>query len=390
MRVAIFEELPQSIQEQMWANYAAGRPIMDGVGNAAAMGMLAGAAMGGAGGGFNAAMGAAQRRGSEQDQAGASRPPTTARSAAAEPDATASSATAARSPGGGDARLAELEILGATRGLSPDERATLAELRAAAAQELTGEQDLGSFADLVPTGGATVAESPTGSAPEPTPAEQVLREPVQFTALDRVDAIDRELEGSGVDPGHAEQLRIEREGIAGTWPKAQAGAPTSFSTEAGARLDGKYSLVEADDLVTSHDARLRPNPLYPQELQPRDRSRAASEMQVQSIVGRLDPARLGVSADAATGAPIVGADGLVESGNARTIALKRVYQANGQKAADYRAWLEQSADQFGLTPDQVQGMRSPVLVRVRTTPVNRAEFARQANASTVQRMSASY
>ena len=390
----VFEELPQSIQEQMWANYAAERPIMDGVGNSAAMGLLAGAAMGGAGGGFNAAMSAAQRRGPEPDQAGASRRPTTARSAAAEPDAATSSATSARSPGGDDARLAELEILAATRGLSPDEQATLAELRTAAAHEVTDEQALGSFADLVPTGaqargGATVAESATSPAPEPTAAEQALREPVQLTALDRVDAIDRELEGSGIDPGQAEQLRAERETIASTWPKHQAGAPTSFSTEAGARLEGQYALVEADDLVTSHDARLRPNPLYPQELQPRDRSRAASEMQVQSIVGRLDPARLGVSADAATGAPIVGADGLIESGNARTIALKRVYQANGQKAADYRAWLEQSADQFGLKLDQVHGMRSPVLVRVRTTPVNRAEFARQANASTVQRMSPS-
>ena len=37
--------------------------------------------------------------------------------------------------------------------------------------------------------------------------------------------------------------------------------------------------------------------------------------------------------DAATGAPIIGADGVVESGNARTIALMRAYEANGQKAA---------------------------------------------------------
>ncbi len=165
------------------------------------------------------------------------------------------------------------------------------------------------------------------------------------------------------------------------------GAQTEFSTEAGVRLAGEYALVSADDLLTSHDENLRANPLYPKELQPRDRSRSASEIQVSGIVQKLDPARLGLSADAATGAPIVGADGLVESGNARTIALKRVYQANGQKAADYKAWLQQNAQQFGLTPEMVSGMAKPVLVRVRSTPVNRAEFARQANASTVQRMS---
>lgn len=257
---------------------------------------------------------------------------------------------------------------------------------------------------------AAPAPAPVVQPEQPTPAERALRQPVNLTALDRVNELDGELEriarrqqelapggeyGPAFDQERAElaqrsrELGVERESIASTWPRAERGAPTSFSTEAGVRLDGQYALLEADDLVTSHDEDLRANPLYPQELQPRDRSRTASEMQVQSIVGKLDPARLGVSADAATGAPIVGADGLVESGNARTIALKRVYQANGQKAADYRAWLAQSAPQFGLQPEAIEGMRRPVLVRVRSTPVNRAEFARQANASTVQRMSPS-
>lgn len=167
------------------------------------------------------------------------------------------------------------------------------------------------------------------------------------------------------------------------------GAPTQFSTEAGVKLDAEYALVDADSLVTSHDENLRQNPLFPAELQPRDRSRHASEMQVSGIVQKLDPARLGVSADSATGAPIIGADGLVESGNARTIALKRVYQANGMKAENYKAWLRESAAQFGIDPAAVDGMDKPVLVRVRNTPVNRAEFARQANQSTIQRMSPS-
>jgi|GEM_PF-1975295 len=42
----VFEELPQSIQEQMWENYALERPLLDNVGKAGAQGMLAGAAMG--------------------------------------------------------------------------------------------------------------------------------------------------------------------------------------------------------------------------------------------------------------------------------------------------------------------------------------------------------
>ncbi len=254
------------------------------------------------------------------------------------------------------------------------------------------------------------AASPESAMAQPTEAEKALKTPVSLTALDRVNEIDGEISriaertqeltaengyGPAFDQERAElatkaqELASERASIAQSWPKAQPGASTSFSTEAGVKLDGQYALMDAADLVTSHDESLRPNSLYPQELQPRDRSRSASELQVSSIVQKLDPARLGLSADAATGAPIVGADGLVESGNARTIALKRVYQANGQKAEDYKAWLRENAGQFGLTPEAVDGLAKPVLVRLRQTPVNRAEFARQANASTVQRMSPS-
>ena len=181
----------------------------------------------------------------------------------------------------------------------------------------------------------------------------------------------------------------ERNDLAKHWPNSVSGAPAEFTTESGARINSAYALMEADDLVASHDENLRKNQAYPQELQPRERDRAASEMQVSGIVQRLDPARLGESADAGTGAPIVGMDGLVESGNARTIALKRVYRANGLKADNYRRYLKDNAARFGLTPEQVDSMRRPVLVRVRQTPVDRAEFARQANAATVAQMSPS-
>lgn len=49
----VFEELPQSVQEQMWQNFATDKPLMDGVGNAGAMGLLAGVATGGAAEGYH-------------------------------------------------------------------------------------------------------------------------------------------------------------------------------------------------------------------------------------------------------------------------------------------------------------------------------------------------
>lgn len=257
---------------------------------------------------------------------------------------------------------------------------------------------------------ASSTSSTSSTRAEPTnEAEKALFQPRNLTALDRVQELDAEIEratarrqdlaspdyGPAFDGDRADteaklqELQAERDQLAAGWPKMTRGAPSTFTTEAGARVDAEFALVDAAELVTSHDTNLRQDPRYPQELQPRERDRAASEMQIGSIVQRLDPARLGSSADAANGAPIVGADGLVESGNARTIALKRTYEANGAKAAEYRAWLRDNAASFGLDPAAIESVRQPVLVRLRRTPVDRAEFARQANASTVAQMSPS-
>ncbi|MFZ6813525.1 hypothetical protein ACO0K3_03590 [Undibacterium sp. Rencai35W] len=270
-------------------------------------------------------------------------------------------------------------------------------------QSLADKNSVPAVADV-----STDSEVQPAEAPKPTEAEAALMKPKNISALDRVGEIDTELSsvkqraqaittengyGPTFDKEREElaqqvgQLEQERKSITSAWPKAAAGADTSFTTEAGARIGAKYALMESGDLQTSHDENLRANPAYPPELQPRERDRAASSTQISGIVQKLDPARLGLSADAATGAPIVGADGLVESGNARTIALKRIYQANGQKAEDYKSFLTTNAGQFGIDPAQIASMQKPVLVRVRTTPVNRAEFARQANATTVARMS---
>jgi hypothetical protein len=54
----VFEELPQSVQETIWQNWANDRPLGEGVGKAAAQGLLAGLSMGG---GFQAVTEAATR-----------------------------------------------------------------------------------------------------------------------------------------------------------------------------------------------------------------------------------------------------------------------------------------------------------------------------------------
>lgn len=194
--------------------------------------------------------------------------------------------------------------------------------------------------------------------------------------------------GAGDAPaaaGAADAGRSAGVEAAGVTPGQAQGLTTSAVTERGLTVPLRYRLAEAGDLTTSHTNDLTAAPAFPAELQPRDRSRAASAEQISRIENAIRPELLGESVKASDGAPIVGPDAVVESGNARTIALRRAYESG--KANAYRAWLADNAERFGLTRQQVEGMQQPVLVRERLGEVDRAEFARQANESAVAAMS---
>ena len=149
-------------------------------------------------------------------------------------------------------------------------------------------------------------------------------------------------------------------------------------TAKGNKIKTQYALVDASNLITSHyPSNGKVNAKFPQELQPRDRSRSTSMQWVQKISKDIDPEQLGGSRRADSGAPIIGDDGIVESGNGRTMALLLAYQ-NGN-ADDYRDWLEETASYFNINPDEVSKMKQPILVRVRQSDVDRAAFAVEAN-----------
>ena len=156
------------------------------------------------------------------------------------------------------------------------------------------------------------------------------------------------------------------------------GPSSAVYTTTGRRVEVAPRLVEAADLKTSDLAG------YPQDLQPRQRGeRVASGVQVADIAKRLNPELLGDSATADTGAPIVGPDNAVESGNGRVMALRDVYANNSESAAAYRAFLEKQGY-------DTAGMKEPVLVRERQTamtPEERQTFAIEANKPTAARFS---
>lgn len=161
--------------------------------------------------------------------------------------------------------------------------------------------------------------------------------------------------------------------------KAKPGKTARVRTAAGTEVDTVYRIKSADDLVTSDNAS------YPAELQPRQRDRAASQKQVDGIANKLDPTLLGESRLASDGAPIVGADGIVESGNGRVMGIRKAYQHG--KGEGYQSWLRENAGAFGLSDVDFEGVNNPVLVRERTGDVDRAKFAMEANESSVAQMS---
>lgn len=155
------------------------------------------------------------------------------------------------------------------------------------------------------------------------------------------------------------------------------GRENTVKTAKGTKVVTGFKVIEASNLVISHETDGTVNPDYPAEIQPRDRARATSQAWVQKTARNLDPDSLGRTQRADSGAPIVGADRVVESGNGRAMAVREAYRLG--QADEYREWLLENAEYFGVDPAKIQRMKAPMLVRVRKTEVNRVEFAVESN-----------
>lgn len=187
--------------------------------------------------------------------------------------------------------------------------------------------------------------------------------------------------------GHARDVFAQySEGSIPRWKgkvPVEADTPT-FSTSRGYTGDGQVTAGDQRVGVTYEvvDASLLRRATG--DLQPRDRSRAASDEQIAEIAARLDPARLMPAPEADRGAPVVGPDNIIESGNGRVMAIQRAYERHPDRAAAYRAEIAAAGYQI---PDDV---KQPVLVARRTSeldPAARRQFVREANNATVARMS---
>jgi hypothetical protein len=193
-----------------------------------------------------------------------------------------------------------------------------------------------------------------------------------------------------VDPDKIPQTSTSAH-VVGAEPERQPldyrpGAAGTISVPGRPDLAVQYGLAEAGDLTASNNADFSANPEYPAELQPRQRDRGAMRGQIAAMLNpeQFRPGMLGASTEIGTGAPMVGPDGVVESGNGRVMALRQMYAEGGPAAQAYRDYLESQGH-------DTSGMKQPVLVRVRQTPLTRAElipYLQDANTSAIARMGA--
>ena len=132
----------------------------------------------------------------------------------------------------------------------------------------------------------------------------------------------------------------------------------------GITAKGKRAVIEAIEAQPSHIAGTR-NPLhFTPEMQPKDRTDKVSIMRADEIARNVNPQEITGGVTAYTGSPSVNKVGEGIQGNNRLDALKRMYELYPEKAAEYKQYLVDHAAEWGLNPQDIASMNSPILVNV--------------------------
>ncbi len=159
-----------------------------------------------------------------------------------------------------------------------------------------------------------------------------------------------------------------------TGTRAGYTAPDQVVTPSGTRIDVEYEVVDVSLLTRASG-----------DLQPRDRTRAASDEWISTTAAKLDPSQLMPSPLATTGTPIISPDNLIESGNGRVAAISRAYEIHPDRGDAYRSAIAEAGF------DIPEGIKDPVLIARRQSDLSqsaRVDFVNDANTSNIARMSA--
>lgn len=220
----------------------------------------------------------------------------------------------------------------------------------------------------------------TGSDTEPS---QTLRKTASWVIVDKNnnEALFETYDKNKVDALNTERYKAVPilEYLQGLNKNNKGGQPSGSDTEIvlpdNKTLKARWDVVDADNVKAS---------LRNGVSQPRDRTRAASDVQIQEIANQPDYRRLADSPVMDIGAPVISVDGQIVGGNGRFEALSRAYDQGTHK--DYLERLKQDVINKGIDPAILDTMRKPVLVRRISEPFDTRQLAIASNSG----MSAAY
>lgn len=167
-----------------------------------------------------------------------------------------------------------------------------------------------------------------------------------------------------------EGLRVDRQG---ELSDALIGKESDVKFATNDTQQARYAIIEAESLQPSHIRGYQNQLHFIPEAQPKDRSDVVSEQAAVRIAANINPEEITTSATAYTGAPTINARGEVIQGNSRADALRAVWESfRDTSGAKYKQYLIDNAEDLGIDPEAIEGMKSPVLVHLADVSDERA------------------
>lgn len=167
-----------------------------------------------------------------------------------------------------------------------------------------------------------------------------------------------------------EGLRVDRQG---KLSDALIGKESDVKFATNDTQQARYAIIEAESLQPSHIRGYQNQLHFIPEAQPKDRSDVVSEQAAVRIAANINPEEITTSATAYTGAPTINARGEVIQGNSRADALRAVWESfRDTSGAKYKQYLIDNAEDLGIDPEAIEGMKSPVLVHLADVSDERA------------------
>lgn len=213
-------------------------------------------------------------------------------------------------------------------------------------------------------------EAQTASTEAPAAQASILNQ--QITPESTETGLNQAVLGDDVisNPLQAQQEDNALEGniIAQNLSNAPKGKKTEVILPDNTSLPAEWMVVDADSITASLKNGVN---------QPRDRTRAVSDIQVQNIAANPDYRRLSDSPVMDIGAPTISADGSIVGGNGRFEGISRAYSQG--TANEFLRNLTNDAVNKGIDPATFAGMKKPVLVKRITQPFDTRKLAVASN-----------